>query len=46
MAAPAIALVLFGELAEKGEGWGEWWVSNPRPSEPQSDALPTELHSP
>ena len=26
--------------------WGEWWGSNPRPSEPQPDALPTELHSP
>ncbi len=28
------------------EFWGEWWGSNPRPSEPQPDALPTELHSP
>ena len=26
--------------------WGEWWESNPRPPEPQSGALPTELHSP
>ena len=26
--------------------WGERWVSNPRPSEPQSDALPTELRPP
>lgn len=26
--------------------WGEWWDLNPRPSEPQSDALPAELHSP
>ena len=26
--------------------WGEWWGLNPRPSEPQPDALPTELHSP
>lgn len=26
--------------------WGEWWGSNPRPPEPQSGALPTELHSP
>ena len=26
--------------------WGEQWGSNPRPSEPQSDALPTELYSP
>lgn len=26
--------------------WGDWWGLNPRPSEPQSDALPTELQSP
>ena len=26
--------------------WGEQWVSNPRPPEPQSGALPTELCSP
>ncbi len=26
--------------------WGERWGSNPRPSEPQSDALPTELLPP
>lgn len=26
--------------------WGERWGSNPRPSEPQPDALPTELLSP
>src|SRR5438093_4852282 len=26
--------------------WGEWWGSNPRPPDPQSGALPTELHSP
>ena len=26
--------------------WGEWWDLNPRPPEPQSGALPTELHSP
>lgn len=26
--------------------WGERWGSNPRPSEPQPDALPTELRSP
>ena len=26
--------------------WGEWWGSNPRPPEPQSGALPTELHPP
>lgn len=26
--------------------WGGWRGSNPRPSEPQSDALPTELHPP
>lgn len=25
---------------------GEQWGSNPRPSEPQSDALPTELCPP
>ena len=23
-----------------------WWVSNPRPLEPQSSTLPTELHTP
>ena len=28
------------------ELWGEWWDSNPRPPEPQSGALPTELHPP
>lgn len=26
--------------------WGEQWVSNPRPPEPQSGALPAELCSP
>lgn len=26
--------------------WGEQWGSNPRPPEPQSGALPTELCSP
>ena len=26
--------------------WGEWWGSNPRQPEPQSGALPTELHPP
>ena len=26
--------------------WGGLWGSNPRPSEPQSDALPTELNPP
>ncbi len=26
--------------------WGEWWELNPRPSEPQPDALPIELHPP
>lgn len=26
--------------------WGEWWDSNPRPPEPQSGALPAELHPP
>ncbi len=33
-------------VALKSEGWGERWGSNPRPSEPQPDALPTELLSP
>lgn len=28
------------------KGWGEWWGSNPRQPEPQSGALPTELHPP
>ena len=27
-------------------GWGGMWGSNPRHSEPQSDALPTELRPP
>ncbi len=34
---------------ETGQGkkkWGERWDSNPRPPEPQSRALPTELHPP
>ena len=26
--------------------WGERWDLNPRPSVPQTDALPTELRSP
>lgn len=26
--------------------WGERWESNPRPLEPQSSALPTELRPP
>jgi hypothetical protein len=26
--------------------WGERWGLNPRPPEPQSGALPTELRSP
>lgn len=26
--------------------WGERWGLNPRPSEPQPDALPAELRSP
>ncbi len=30
----------------KRKGWGERWDSNPRPPEPQSGALPTELRSP
>lgn len=25
-------------------GWSEWRVSNPRPPDPKSGALPTELH--
>ncbi len=29
-----------------GEYWGERWDLNPRPSVPQTDALPTELRSP
>ncbi len=37
MAVPAVALRV---------GWGEWWGSNPRQPEPQSGALPTELHPP
>jgi hypothetical protein len=28
------------------KNWGEWWGSNPRQPEPQSGALPTELHPP
>jgi hypothetical protein len=28
------------------KGWGERWDLNPRPSVPQTDALPTELRSP
>jgi hypothetical protein len=36
-----ISIYLFCKLF-----WGEWWDLNPRPSEPQSDALPTELHPP
>ena len=32
--------------ARINEDWGEWWDSNPRPPEPQSGALPSELHSP
>ena len=34
---------------KNGDGvkvWGEWWGSNPRQPEPQSGALPTELHPP
>lgn len=30
----------------RSEVWGEWWGSNPRQPEPQSGALPTELHPP
>jgi hypothetical protein len=37
LAVPAVALCV---------GWGEWWGSNPRQPEPQSGALPTELHPP
>ena len=37
-------------LDEEGENfltrWGERWDLNPRPSVPQTDALPTELRSP
>lgn len=33
-------------LKKVNKNWGEQWGSNPRPSEPQSDALPTELCSP
>ena len=33
-------------MTRSKDSWGEWWDSNPRPSEPQSDALPPELHSP
>ena len=32
--------------ARMSEDWGEWWGSNPRQPEPQSGALPTELHPP
>lgn len=32
-------MIIFGN-------WGERWGSNPRPSEPQSDALPAELLPP
>jgi hypothetical protein len=28
------------------KNWGERWDLNPRPSVPQTDALPTELRSP
>jgi hypothetical protein len=30
----------------EGKIWGERWDLNPRPSVPQTDALPTELRSP
>lgn len=33
-------------FSRKMQLWGELWGSNPRPSGPQPDALPTELSSP
>ncbi len=34
------------QITQAGVGWGERRGSNPRLSEPQSDALPTELRPP
>ncbi len=33
-------------INEKLKIWGGLWGSNPRPPEPQSDALPAELNPP
>lgn len=38
--------VALSNWATSAKLWGELWGSNPRPSGPQSDALPTELNSP
>src|SRR5262249_17351142 len=35
-----------GGKSGASEGWYSWLVSNQRPSDPQSDALPTELQLP
>ncbi len=36
----------FAKFLRHKLSWGERWVSNPRPPEPQPGALPTELRPP
>ena len=46
LAKPIVAKLHIKVFPHAGVDWGERWGSNPRPSEPQPDALPTELRSP